>query len=87
MLKKLRDHVAQFATYYTGLIIVNRDPNVIAADFEGVPWDGSDFLIDHAEPFPLEIFGDYVAYRYTDDVAVYVSLSCQTQSDRAPKGW
>lgn len=67
-IKKLRDHINQFSNYYNRLILLNRDPNDIAIEFESTTWSGGEYLIDHAEPYPLEIFGDYIAYPFTDPI-------------------
>lgn len=58
----LHNHVNHHATYYHRLITLTRDPNLIANSFASLPWDQTDQLIDHVEPYPLEVFGSYVAF-------------------------
>ncbi|HEU5381204.1 MAG TPA: hypothetical protein VFV38_37745 [Ktedonobacteraceae bacterium] len=84
-IKKLRDHVNQFPDYYNRLILLNRDANAIATEFETVPWSGGDYLIDHVEPYPLEIFGDYIAYPFTDPVPEEQTLITDQMDTSAEK--
>lgn len=64
LVKKLIAHFTTNREYYQRVIILNTDPNSIANKFEAIPWQGGGMLIDHAEPYPLEVFGDYVAYPF-----------------------
>jgi hypothetical protein len=66
LLGKLRLHLKDFSGHYNGLIKINRNPHDIAVDFQQKNWVGSDKLIDHAEPYPLEVFGSYIAYPFVD---------------------
>lgn len=68
LIHKLTSHIEHHSVYYSRLIVLNRDPNDTAVEFETVPWQGAENLIDHAEPYPLEIFGDYIAYPFTDPI-------------------
>jgi hypothetical protein len=45
------------------LVYLSKNPEQIAIEFQGIPkWKDNSDLIDHVEPFPLEVFGSYVAY-------------------------
>jgi len=59
---KLKAHVEKFKDYYNRAILLNGDPTSIALKFETAAWTAGQFLMDHAEPTPLETFGSYIAY-------------------------
>jgi hypothetical protein len=65
-LQKLKSHLKEFSNFYSRLIAFSRDSNDIAIDFQQRSWTGSDKLIDHVEPYPLEAFGSYIAYPFID---------------------
>jgi len=65
-IKKLNDHFDLHKDYYNQIICLNKDPNTIAIEFESHDWNGTSKLIDHAEPYPLEAFGSYIAYPLID---------------------
>ncbi len=85
LLNKLTSHIAKHSNYYSQLIVLNRDPNDTAVEFETVPWSGGEHLIDHAEPYPLEVFGDYIAYPFTDPVSPAQTLITDQMDTRAEK--
>lgn len=66
LLEKLRAHLAANEGHYRRLIALRRDPNLIALEFEALPWQNGESLSDHADPYPLEIFGSFIAYPFTD---------------------
>jgi uncharacterized membrane protein YgcG len=61
-IKKLRQHLSEYAPYYHRLIYLNKPTESIAIEFESANWDANSKFIDRVEPFPLEVFGSYVAY-------------------------
>jgi hypothetical protein len=73
-IKKLKDHLTEFAAYYQRFVQLSKTTEQIAIEFEGDPkWKvGTDEteLIDHVEPFPLEVFGSYVAYPLIEEGVV-----------------
>jgi hypothetical protein len=60
--KKLKNHLSEFQAYYMRLVHLSKSPEQIAIEFEHKKWTDNSDLIDHVEPFPLEVFGSYVAY-------------------------
>jgi hypothetical protein len=68
MITTLLHHFENNSSHYDRIMALNRDFNDIAVEFESADWGGGDHLIDHLEPYPLETFGDFVAYRYTDEL-------------------
>jgi hypothetical protein len=63
--EKLKSHFIEFNAYYSQLIHLSKDTSQIAIDFESADWKipgQINKLIDHAEPYPLETFGSYIAY-------------------------
>jgi len=62
LIARLRDHLAAESAHYWRAIALARDPDDIARAFARQPWDASSSVLDHVEPYPLETFGDLVAY-------------------------
>lgn len=66
LIARLRAHLAAESAHYARAIALSRDVNDIARAFEAQSWDGSTTVLDHVEPYPLELFGDLVAYPLSD---------------------
>lgn len=66
LVTRLKDHLKAEIEYYTRALRLGRDPSKIATEFDKQPWDAGTSVLDHAEPYPLEVFGDFVAYPLID---------------------
>ena len=68
LVARLKAHLKAESAHYFRALGLARDPSAIARDFDGTPWNASSSILDHAEPLPLDTFGDYVAYPLVDPV-------------------
>lgn len=64
---KLKQHLIENAPFYSRLVYLTKPVEKIAIEFENIDWDANSKLIDRVEPFPLEVFGSYVAYPLIED--------------------
>ena len=62
-------HIEANRTYYNGVLMLATDPNSIAIEFESTPWTPGQFMADHVDPTPLDVFGSYVAYPLAKQLA------------------
>jgi hypothetical protein len=60
----LRKHLVDHAGHYNRAIVLSRDADTVAIEFQKAPWLGTN-LLDHAQPYALEVFGDFVAFPMT----------------------
>ncbi len=93
-LQSLISHIDANRTYYNSVLMLAADPTTIAIDFEGRPWGGlGQFMADHVDPTPLEIFGSYVAFPLAkqpaavDDTVVVDIAAALNGNDPARRQW
>jgi hypothetical protein len=68
LVTRLKEHLKAEIEHYARILRLGRNPNKIAVEFEKQPWDAGTSVLDHVEPYPLEVFGDFVAYPLIDAV-------------------
>jgi len=61
-LANLIAHFEANRAYYNGVLALATNPNTIAIEFESRPWTAGEFMSDHVDPAPLELFGSYAAF-------------------------
>ena len=88
----LLDHLTSASDYYNRVVMLGTDPNVIAVQFEATPWTPGKTLDDAVQPYPLEIFGSYMAYPLaaqptTDDTLVVDIAAAFNGNDAARRQW
>lgn len=93
-LQSLISHVDANRTYYNSVLMLAADPTTIAIDFETRPWGGpGQFMADHVDSTPLEVFGSYVAFPLAkqqaavDDTVVVDIAAALNSTDPARRQW
>jgi hypothetical protein len=92
-INKLTNHFSKHQEYYSRVIQMNTHPNTIAIQFETEPWPPGQFVADHVDPTPLEVFGSYVAYPLAkqvagvDDTVVLDIAAALNGNDPARRQW
>lgn len=66
-IRKLSQHLIEYSGFYHREIYLNKDYNNTAKEFENLNWPPNESLIDHTEPYALEVFGNYIAYPYIEE--------------------
>ena len=90
---RLLAHLSAASEYYNRMVRLGTDPNKIAVQFESVPWTAGKMLDDAVQPFPLEVFGSYVAYPLAksvstiDDTLVVDIAAALNGNDPARRQW
>ena len=86
-------HIEANRTYYNSVLMLATDPNTIAIEFESTPWTAGQFMADHVDPTPLDVFGSYVAYPLAkqlttvDDTVVVDIAAALNGNDPARRQW
>lgn len=86
-------HIEANRTYYNSVLMLATDPNSIAIEFESKPWTPGQFMADHVDPTPLDVFGSYVAYPLAkqqatvDDTVVVDIAAALNGNDPARRQW
>jgi hypothetical protein len=93
LVRKLTDHFGRNKDYYNRVLLMGTDPTSIAIEMEGKPWTAGQFMADHVDPTPLEVFGSYVAYPLAkqlagvDDTGVVDIAAALNGNDPARRQW
>lgn len=64
--QSLLAHFQANRSYYNRILMLAANSDAIAIEFESKPWSGGQFMVDHVDSTPLEIFGSYIAYPFLD---------------------
>ena len=92
-LQSLIVHVDTNRSYYNSVLALGTDPNSVAIEFESKPWTAGQFMADHVDPTPLDVFGSYVAHALAkqvtavDDTVVVDIAAALNGNDPARRQW
>lgn len=89
---RLTEHLQTFPEYYDAVRYFGRPSVEVAKELAELIWDASSKVLDHVDPVPLEVFGQYVAYPLVDggasnDALVIDIAAALDGTDPARRQW
>ena len=82
----LRSHLVENAAYYQRQIYLNTPIETTQVHFDARPWNPpTSTYADHAEPIPLEMFGNYIAFPLLTEKGVAAIIDDPTLAKKAER--